>query len=288
MRQDLRPLRHGKERLYGTLVMGIGALIWLGVAAFVVAAALNGGSVMHIVVSAIYLALFGLFGFIARLFYRAHLFGHAVLLGERQFPHLHESLKVGAERLGLSEVPQAFLYNSGGLMNAFATRIAGTQMVLLTSALVDVHDPAQVDFVIGHELGHHAAGHLSFWKNLLKLPGTFVPLLGTAYYRSRELTADRMGAYCVGDVEAARGGLYMLACGSAKLNAHMNADAFSAQEDMVPPITGFLLHVFSGYPRLTRRVNEIESYFGGRGRVEPMTAVAPFPGAGHDPVPSRF
>ncbi len=270
MHQDLRPLRHGKEKLYGTLVMIAGALIWLAVLAFVVGIVVFGGSISQLLLVVLELALFGLFAYIARLFYRAHLFGHAVLIGERQFPHLHDSLKAGAERLGLPEVPQAFLYNSNGLMNAFATRIAGRRMVLLTSALVDVQDPAQVDFVIGHELGHHAAGHLSFWKNLLKLPGQFIPFLGPAYHRSRELTADRMGAYCVGDVEASRSALHMLACGSARLNAYMDADAFSAQEAMVPPITGFLLHMVSGYPRLTRRVNEVERYFRAQTHIEPQ------------------
>ena len=269
MRRELRPLRHGKERLYGTLVMIVGTLVWLSVAAIVANIVVQGGSVAQFVVFVVEFLLFGLFGYIARLFYRAHLFGHAVLIGERQFPHLHDSLKIGAERLGLPVVPQAFLYNSHGLMNAFATRIAGTRMVLLTSALVDVQDPAQVDFVIGHELGHHAAGHLSFWKNMLKLPGNLVPFLGQAYHRSRELTADRMGAYCVGSFEASRGALHMLACGSARLNASMDADAFSAQEDMVPPITGFLLHAVSGYPRLTRRVNEVEHYFRAQARIEP-------------------
>ena len=271
MRQDLRPLRHGKEKVYGGLVMAIGALVWLGLAGIVVGIVLQGVPIAQLVILVVELLIFGLFGYIARLFYRAHLFGHAVLIGERQFPHLHESLKIGAERLGLPAVPQAFLYNSNGLMNAFATRIAGTRMVLLTSALVDVQDPAQVDFIIGHELGHHAAGHLSFWKNLLKLPGHIVPFLGQAYHRSRELTADRMGAFCVGDFEASRSALHMLACGSARLNAHMNADAFSAQEDMVPPVTGFLLHAISSYPRLTRRVNEVERYFRLQGLPEPDT-----------------
>ena len=269
MRQELRPLRHGKEKLYGTLVMIVGAVIWLSAAAAIAGIVLQGGSIAQLLVVVVELLLFGLFGYVARLFYRAHLFGHAVLIGERQFPHLHESLKAGAQRLGLPVVPQAFLYNSHRLMNAFATRIAGTRMVLLTSALVDVQDPAQVDFVIGHELGHHTAGHLSFWKNLLKLPGKLVPLLGSAYHRSRELTADRMGAYCVGDFEASRSALHMLACGSARLNAHMDADAFSAQEDMVPPVTGFLLHAVSGYPRLTRRVNEVERYFQASGVPQP-------------------
>ena len=61
-------------------------------------------------------------------------------------------------------------------------------------------------------------------------------------------------------METARSALHMLACGSARLNAAMNADAFSAQEAVVPPVTGFLLHIVSGYPRLTRRVREVEGF----------------------------
>ncbi len=66
----------------------------------------------------------------------------------------------------------------------------------------------------------------------------------------------------------------MLACGSARLNARMNANAFSAQENSVPPLTGFLLHIFSGYPRLTRRVKEIEAYFQTQRSMEARTEPA--------------
>ncbi len=114
---------------------------------------------------------------------------------------------------------------------------------------------------MGHELGHHAAGHLSFWKNLLLFPGKLVPLLGAAYHRSRELTCDRVGAYLVQDQDAARSALAMLACGSARLNAQLNRDAFEAQEEMVPGFSGWLLHIFSPYPRLTARVAAVASYY---------------------------
>ena len=243
----------------GTLVLIVGILIW----AFVLAGAavvVVKGHPEQLTVIAIEIVVFVLFFYLAKLFYRAHLYGHAVLIGENQFPNLHRSIVDGARKLGLKRTPQSFLYNSNGLMNAFAMRVAGRQMVLLTSALIDVQNDRQVDFVIGHELGHHAAGHLNPWINALKLPGTFVPFLGAAYHRSRELTADRIGAFCTGDFDASRSALHMLACGSARLNGAMNADAFAAQESLVPPVTGFLLHVFSGYPRLTRRVNEVDDY----------------------------
>ena len=264
MDTNLTWLRHRKEKLYDTLVMAFGTLIWAVVILALAAVVLSGKGIEQIVVFLVEAAIFALVITIIRLFHRAYLYGHAVLIGEGQFPHLHRALQEGASRLGLKETPQAFLYNSNGLMNAFAMRVLRTRLVLLTSALIDVESEAQVDFVIGHELGHHAAGHLSPWKNLLKLPGLVIPFLGPAYHRARELTADRFGAYCVGDYDASRSALHMLACGSAKLNEAMNADAFAAQEELVPPVTGFLLHIFSGYPRLTARVNAVEDFFHGQ------------------------
>ena len=261
MRKDLRGLRHGKERLYGTLVLIFGATIWLAALA-AIALAFKRGKSAEFAVFLIELVVIMLVLLLVKLFYRAWLFGHAVLIGPQQLPRLHDSLQRGAEKLGMKHVPQAFLYNSNGLMNAFAMRVLSRRMVLLTSALIDVENDAQIDFIVGHELGHHFAGHLTFWKTVLKYPGYFIPFLGTAYHRSRELTADRIGAFCVGNVETARSALHMLACGSARLNAAMNADAFAAQETQVPAVTGFLLHVFSGYPRLTRRVREVERFLG--------------------------
>ena len=261
MRTELSGLRHGKERFYGTLVLVFGASIWL-VALVAVALAFARGRSAEFVVFIVEIAVIMLVLLLVKMFYRAWLFGHAVLIGPQQLPRLYDSLRRGAEKLGMREVPQAFLYNSNGLMNAFAMRVLNRRMVLLTSALIDVENDAQVDFVVGHELGHHVAGHLTFSKNLLKYPGYFIPFLGAAYHRGRELTADRIGAFCVGDAETARSALHMLACGSARLNAAMNADAFAAQETQVPAVTGFLLHVFSGYPRLTRRVREVERFLG--------------------------
>jgi Zn-dependent protease with chaperone function len=69
---------------------------------------------------------------------------------------------VSASRdIGPAKPPVTFLYNSNGLINAFARRVLGSRYVFLTSALVEATNDAQVRFVVGHEIGHHAAGHLN-------------------------------------------------------------------------------------------------------------------------------
>lgn len=261
MQARLRELRHPKERCYGTIMLVVGAIVWLLILAALGVSLLKSPwhAVILLIEAAVILGILSL----AKMFYRAYLFGHAVLVSQTQFPRLHESVAAASHRLGLAHPPQTFVYNSHGLTNALAMRVLRHRMVLLTSALIDVEHDRQVDFVVAHEVGHHVAGHLGFWRNLVKYPAHFVPFLGRAYSRARELTADRIGAHCVGDVEAARGALAMLACGSARLNAALDTQAFRAQEALVPPITGFLLHIVSGYPRLTRRVQEVESFFAG-------------------------
>ena len=260
MSETVETLRTTSEKTYQTFMIVIGALLW---AIIVVAAlaALNdpkGAPILFVYV--FYAVLFLLFVWISAAVYRATAFGNMILLGPKQFPELHQMVVAASTGIGLSEPPRAFLYNSNGLFNAFARRLLMGRYVFLTSALVDATSDAQVRFVIGHEIGHHAAGHLNPWMNFLKAPAHAVPFLGPAYSRARETTCDNIGAYLSQDFEASRSALGMLGCGCKRLNASFNCDAFVEQEQMVPPVFGFLTEIFRSHPRLTRRVANIRDY----------------------------
>lgn len=248
MNFDISKVRHPKEKLYGLLTKLIGSFAWL-----VIACSLVVTSALFVV--AFYALIIWFFSYIFKSLVSAYMMGHHVLVSEKQFPHVHKMVAESAKKLGLRETPQAFVYNSAGVMNAMAPTLVGrTRYIWLTSALIDADSDEQVRFVIGHELGHHVAGHLDKALNLLRLPGLLIPFLGQAYLRARELTCDRVGLFVCGDMTASRTALQMLACGSAKLNKQMNPDAFEEQEKMVPAIAGFFLKIVSCYPRHTRRV----------------------------------
>jgi Zn-dependent protease with chaperone function len=265
-------VRNPKETFYGRILLIAGAAIWIGLCGLILANPLLGALLVA------YGLLIAIVFWVAQCLYRAYIFGHYVLIGPQQFPRLHQMVLDGATALGLKEPPLAFVFNSHGVMNAFAVRMFGRPYIWITSAIIDADNDAQIRFVIGHELAHHAAGHLGGWKNLVKLPGHLVPLLGAAYSRACELTCDRVGAYLCRDLNAARGAVQMLAAGSAKLNVAMNTDAFEAQEPTVPAVAGFVLHIFSPYPRLTRRVVELSNYY--TRRASQASRVAANPRAG--------
>ncbi len=250
-------LRNAKEKTYGPATLVLGILLWPLVILGVLAGLANPRVSPVIGIYLLYAVLIWLFVFISGLFYRAHAFGSMVLLSPRQFPELHAMVETASADLGFKVPPKTFLYNSNGLFNAFARRILGGRYVFLTSALVEANSDQQVRFVIGHELGHHAAGHLNGWLNFLRAPSQVVPFLGAAYSRSREYTCDSIGAHLSKDLGASRSALQMLGCGCRRLNQAMSCEAFLAQEAMVPPIFGFLNEIFRGHPRLTRRVAAI-------------------------------
>lgn len=270
MNFSISQVKHPKEKLYGSIMLAFGILIWALVIGFIVLSLLK-GQIYTAVLALAYFVSFWLISYWLRALTRAYMMGHFVMVGPDQFPHLHRMVEDGARALGLREIPQTFVYNSSGVMNAMALRLVGRQRYIwLTSALLDADNDEQVRFVVGHELGHHVAGHLDEPWSYLRFPGHIIPFLGAAYSRGRELTCDRIGALVAGDLQASRSGLQMLACGSARLNAQMNPDAFQKQEQMVPGIAGFLLHVFSHYPRHTRRVEAVTQWHRGQRAGDPL------------------
>src|SRR5438045_287723 len=121
----------------------------------------------------------------AHALYLAYVKGNAVRVSEVQFPEIHERAKVAAQKLDLSKLPETYVLQQGGLLNAFATKLLSRHYIILNSDLVDgCQDPRQLDFVIGHEMTHLAAGHLSW--NAVLAPFRLLPWVGPAYSRACE------------------------------------------------------------------------------------------------------
>ncbi len=187
----------------------------------------------------------------------AHVRGSAVRLGPDQFPDLHRRVQEIAARIGLEQVPDAYLMQAGGALNAFATRLLGLNVIVLYSELLEAcgDNEAARDMIIGHELGHIRAGHLRLrW---LVGPGMAVPFLGTALSRAREYTCDRWGVVGAGDRDGALLGLTILAAGG-KRAAAVNRKALASQRADLA--TGWLAigEWLGTHPPLARRLAAID------------------------------
>jgi len=233
------------------------------------------------VVGALYALAFGLFLLVGHAVLVAQVRGSAVRLGPDQFPALYRRVLDLATRIGLDDVPDAYLMQAGGALNAFATRFLGLNVIVLYSGLLEAcgDDAAARDMIIAHELGHIRAGHVK--ARWLIAPAMLVPFLGTALSRAREYTCDRYGLAGAGDRDGALLGLTILAAGGAHARA-VNRRALARQrEDLA---TGWLTigEWFGTHPPLSRRIAALEpalaegSEVPATGRVRALAIIAVF------------
>lgn len=255
--KDVNALRHEKEKTYFNVMLVVSIIVWV----------LCSLAVLGFLIAGLPVVLFAVFiAWLSGLYFKAVVFGNSVHVNEKQFPELYEIATKQAAELGLSKCPMIFVENGDGLVNAFAVRRLSKKYVILQSNLVDLMlsngRMDELSVIIGHELAHHAAGHVAFFRNLLIAPGRIIPFIGAAYGRACELTADRIGYALVGKKEAAEKALIAIALGSRALKEQANTQAFMAQEEHIPSFMGFIHKIFSSHPRMTRRVIEIEKYSG--------------------------
>ena len=218
---ELSPLVHKKERLYYAVMLTVSAVVYAGLAISVVNAPATVG------------VFVGYGVFFALLFFTMHglmignVRGNGVRVTATQFPTLHAAVVRHAEALGMKKVPDVFLLQAGGLLNAFATRFLGRDFVVLYSdvlAMAEREGQAVVGWIVAHELAHVRRGHLK--RRWMITPARFIPYLGAAYARACEYTCDRFAAYCQPD--GAVDGLLALAAGP-DLYRRVDAREFAEQ-----------------------------------------------------------
>jgi Zn-dependent protease with chaperone function len=222
--QELRPRdespirveRWPSEMPLLVLVALVALLVW-AVAAFTI-------------IGLVYACGLAAFFFVGHAVFVAHVRGNGVRLGPDQFPELHTAVERLSQRMALTPVPETYVMQAGGSLNAFAAKFFRSNIVVLFSDLIEEcgDDEAARDMIIAHELGHIHAGHLrGTW---FLLPGFFVPFLGTALSRAREYTCDRYGMAGAGRRDSALLGLAILAAGGAH-GRQVNREAMARQRE---------------------------------------------------------
>jgi Zn-dependent protease with chaperone function len=188
---------------------------------------------------------------------------NGIKLSPTQFPTVYEKTKVLCEAMGLKTVPDIYVMESGGVLNGFATKFFGRNMVVLYSEIFELIKRGSEDelaFIIAHELAHIKRRHIT--KQLVILPVMWVPFLGNAYSRACEFTCDRFGAYYTGNPTAARNSLLILAVGKS-LYQEVNQQEFIEQIEKESGFFIWLSQKMSTHPPLPRRIFEIISFENG-------------------------
>lgn len=218
------------------------------------------------IIISIFGAIYGFFlalvFFIGHVMFVSHVRGNGIKIGPNQFPELHKKITELAAKFGMKNVPEAYLIQAGGTLNAMATKMLNANMLILYTDLLEAceDDTAARDMILAHELGHIHAGHLK-WHWFLA-PGMLIPFLGTALSRAREYTCDRYGLVGAANKAGALKGLTILAAG-AKYAQSVNLTEFVKQQEMLN--TGWMTigMWLSTHPPLNKRIAALDEQLAG-------------------------
>lgn len=202
--------------------------------------------------------------YIARAILYAQQRVRGVRMSPTQFPEGYQMVVDAARAAGLRRVPDAYVISGNGLLNAFAAGHGFRRYICVYSDMFEVggktRDPEALRYVIGHEVGHIAAGHVSYFRLLFTNSFMRLPIVGQALSRAQEYTADNFGYRLSPD--GARGGMKVLA-GGKYLNKQVNFDEFADRAVTDGGLAVWFVNLVSSHPVLTWRAHAI------RNRQEP-------------------
>ena len=117
--------------------------------------------------------------------------------------------------LGFGEAPLNAFINSSQELNASCGFDGKEITIELNSGIIKAFTESELMFIIGHEFGHALFNHHSLpraygiYQNVSLAPSKVLKLM--SWSRQAEISADRVGLLCCGDIEASIKSSYKVA-----------------------------------------------------------------------------
>jgi Zn-dependent protease with chaperone function len=237
---DIEALVHHREKMYGTFSSWFGWFVY--------------GLSCLLLVGLVIAPFAMLGGFIAQGIYFGAPKSKGIRVSEEQFPEVHYYVEKLCTLMRMP-VPQVFIVQEHGLLNAFVNRLHRKDILVICSDVIELaykHGERELAFVVAHELTHVKRGHVRWaW---LHIPAGTIPFFGDAYSRACEYTCDRVASYLVPD--GALYGLVALAAGT-KLYRRVNLQALYDQQEEDWGFWTWYHEITSTHPNLINRIRAI-------------------------------
>jgi len=243
---------------YEYVILGITFIIVFLVIALTAAATVCG--------SVLFVPLVVILGYFASRSKHQELLSQSQQVTPQTAPEMILLIQTNTARLQVEPV-NVFIVPSRQL-NAYTFGIDSPKAIVLYSSLFKIMDRDEIQFILGHEMGHVKLGHT--WLNTLVGGIAGIPSpLGAAvimelafrwWNRACEYSADRAGVLACGKPNKAISALVKLEAGStARTQAGMQtAIQYIERED--DDIMHNLEELIASHPMIAKRINEIRNY----------------------------
>lgn len=190
-----------------------------------------------------------------------------------QDSHMADIVRHCAKTLKI-QVPYTIISSSITGLNAVTVGTDNYVYIAISSLLQKMFDEDEMKFVVGHECGHITLGHVMYHtvvatcSNLAQL----IPVLGPTIYqlaswplkawsRRSEVSADRAGLLCCGDVRTACRTLLRLEAGFLPVES-FDVDEYIANtsKQIHKSQIGYLGELFAEHPILAKRMEALRVF----------------------------
>jgi Zn-dependent protease with chaperone function len=216
--------------------------------------------------SAIFVPAVVIIGYVASRSKHQELLSQAQQITPQTNPELSPIIQVNTARLQVEPV-NIFVVPSRQ-MNAYTFGMSSPKDIVLYSSLFNIMDRDEIQFILGHEMGHVKLGHT--WLNTLvggmagipsSLSAAAIMELAFRWWnRACEYSADRAGVLACGNANKAISALVKLETGGRALSQSGMQAAMEHIETDDEDLMHNLEELIASHPMIAKRMNEIRKF----------------------------
>jgi len=203
-------------------------------------------------------------GYFAIYYLHAYTRSMSLRITRKNFPEVYELIETYAKKLGMEKVPEAYVMQENGVLNAFSAYIFRRQYIQINAEIFEVayrehHDMDSLGFVIAHEMAHIYYGHATLHYNL---PIWFVqsmPLVSAIASRAREYSADRLAQRVSGSDGVSA--MFMLMV-DRHLYTRVDREDYLEQAKKQKGFFVWIVNMFASHPIMCKRIAALDQMEG--------------------------
>ena len=195
-------------------------------------------------------------------------------VGPNTYPELYKIVVECADTLGIP-IPYVIISDQVRGINACTAGTNQFSFIAISSMLPLVLNIEELKFVIGHECGHLALGHVVYHTaiNMVGSVGGLIPIVGdvisktityplNAWSRRSEISADRAGLICCGDITIATRSLFKLEAGLLNID-EIDIDAYINESENVlqNSMLGKFGEITMSHPIIPKRIKALKMFY---------------------------